>query len=248
MQQYGDATYGDAFADVYDEWYGAVSDVEATVARVAALAAETGGPVLELGVGTGRLAIALAARGVEVHGVDASTEMVDRLRSKAASDAVQVTIGPMDGHEPAGPFGVVFVAFNTLFNLTSAAAQQACMRSVAERLVPGGVFAVEGAVPADTAEAAPAALEVRTVELDRVVLVATERDADGRTVAGQHIELSRTGIRLRPWRIRMATPAELDAMASAAGLTLDAQWSDWSGTPFSDQSAARVALYRRMAP
>jgi len=245
---YGDATYGESFADVYDEWYGDISDTEATVDAVAALAAEAGGPVLELGVGTGRLAIPLATRGIDVEGVDASAEMVRRLQEKPGGERVRVTIGPMEAGEPPGPFGVVFAAFNTFFNLTTATQQAACMQAVAARLRPRGVFAVETVVPADPAPTAGTAIEVRTVEVDRVVLVATAQGDDGRTINGQHIELSEGGIRLRPWRIRVAPPAELDAMAAAAGLALASEAADWRGAPFSEASQTRVAFYRLMPP
>ncbi|MGH2683927.1 MAG: class I SAM-dependent DNA methyltransferase [Actinomycetota bacterium] len=247
MDSYGDATYGDSFADVYDEWYGEASDADATVAAVAALAAEAGGPVLELGVGTGRLAIPLARRGLDVAGVDASAAMVERLLAKPAGERVRVTVGSMQGPEPAGPFGVVFVAFNTFFNLPTESAQVACMRSVAARLHAGGVFAVETVVPGDQRPGGTT-LEVRTVELDRVVVVATAASDDGRTVTGHHIELAEAGIRLRPWRIRMVTPAELDAMAGGAGLRLVSEAADWSGSPFGEGSTTRVAIYRRMPP
>jgi len=245
---YGDATYGDGFADVYDEWYGEISDTEATVDAVAALAADAGGPVLELGVGTGRLAIPLAARGIEVEGVDASAAMVRRLQAKPGGAQVRVTIGPMEAADPPGPFGVVLVAFNTFFNLTALARQEACMQSVAARLGKTGVFAIETVVPAEPAHGSGTALEVRTVELDRVVLVATAHGDDGRTITGQHIELSERGVRLRPWRIRVASPAELDAMAAAAGLALTSEAADWRGAPFTEASQTRVAIYRRMPP
>jgi len=247
VDRYGDATYGDGFADVYDEWYGDISDTEATVDAIAALAAEAGGPVLELGVGTGRLAIPLAARGLEVTGVDASAEMVRRLQAKRGSNHVRVTIGPMEADEPPGPFGVVFAAFNTFFNLTTATQQAACMQAVAARLHERGVFAVEAVVPADPAPTSGTAIEVRTVEVDRVVLVATAQGDDG-TVTGQHIELSERGIRLRPWRIRVTPPAELDDMAAAAGLRLTAEAADWRGAPFTESSHTRVAIYHRMPP
>jgi SAM-dependent methyltransferase len=222
-----------------------VSDVAATVDAIARLAAAIGGPVLELGVGTGRIAVPLAARGVEVHGVDASAEMLRRLADRPGGAAVQAVLGPMDDPVPEGPFAVVFVAFNTFFNLLTTEAQQRCMRSVAGRLLPGGSFVVEASVPGPRPAPGSTTLEVRSVELDRVVLVATAHGADG-VVSGQHIELGEGGIRLRPWRVRMASPEELDQLASAAGLRLVSAWSGWRGEPFDDDSVTRIAVYRPM--
>ena len=247
IEGYGDATYGEGFADVYDDWYADVSDVEATVEKVAALADAIGGPVLELGVGTGRLAIPLADRGVEVHGVDASPAMLARLQANDVTRRVQAFLGPMEGAAPPGPFGVVFVAFNTFFNLVAPGAQDACMRSVAARLRPGGAFVVETFVPDDPPPVGTTSVDVKAVELDRVVLVATVQEAAG-VVAGQHLELAEGGVRLRPWRVRVASPDELDAMAAAAGLQLESAEGGWRGEPFDDDSATRVAVYRRMHP
>jgi SAM-dependent methyltransferase len=146
---YDASTYGERFAEVYDDWYGDVSDIEACTRRLAALsAAHGGGPVLELGIGSGRLALPLARLGVEVHGIDASASMVERLRAKPGGESVTVTIGDMADLALADPppFSVVFVAFNTLFNLATDADQRRCLRRVTEVLAPGGVLVVEAFV------------------------------------------------------------------------------------------------------
>src|SRR4051794_26981843 len=114
MERFDDSSYGDAFADVYDDWYGGISDVAATGGTLAALA--DGRPVLELGVGTGRLAVPLAALGVDVTGIDSSAAMLDVLAGKHG--AVRALRGDMVDDLPTGPFGLAFVAYNTLFNLT----------------------------------------------------------------------------------------------------------------------------------
>ena len=151
MEGYRPSTYGDRFADVYDDWYHDVSDVAATVARVAALAGEPPGPVLELGAGSGRLAIPRAARGLEVWALDASTAMLDRLAGKPGGDRVRVVLGDMAvldvGAGPPGGFAVVLCAFNTLFNLTDGEAQRRCLARVAEVLAPRGRLVVEAFVP-----------------------------------------------------------------------------------------------------
>lgn len=242
---FGPASYGDAFADVYDDWYAGVSDVAGTVARVAALA--TGGPVLELGVGTGRLALPLVAAGCEVHGIDASHAMVERLRAKPGGAAVPVAVGDMAdvaAVAPGGPYAVVLVAFNTLFNLATVGDQRRCLAGVASVLAPGGALVVEAFVPADPAPAG-GELALRGVDAGRVAVVATVTDPDGRTVTGSHVELTADGARLRPWRLRMVPPADLDAMAEAAGLVLAARHAGWRGEPFGPGSGQHVSVYRR---
>jgi SAM-dependent methyltransferase len=245
VEGYGPASYGDAFADVYDEWYEDVSDVEATVDCLARLA--RGGRVLELGIGTGRLALPLAERGVSVEGIDASAAMVAQLRGKAGGERIDVRVGDMAAELPDGPFAVVFAAFNTLFNLPTAAAQARCLALVAERLEPSGCFAVEAFVPDETAYPAGDRIEVRSLTKDRVVLSVSRSRPDEQRAEGHFIDLSETsGVRLRPWSIRYAAPAELDEMAAAAGLGLDARWADWRQTPFSAESPHHVAVYRRV--
>jgi len=238
------AAYGDAIADVYDDWYADVSDVEGTVDTIAALAG--GGPVLELGIGTGRLALPLAAAGVEVHGIDASPAMVDRLRSKPGGDVIPVVVGDMAASLPSVErgFAVVFVAFNTLFNLTEAGAQERCLALVAQALKPDGVFVVEAFVPADDTVAS--GVDVRRIESDEVVLSVFRRAGGDDVVTGSLVSLSSGGgVRLRPWAIRPHAPAQLDAMAAAAGLELVERRGGWHGEPFSGSCDRHVTVYRR---
>jgi SAM-dependent methyltransferase len=240
------STYGERFADVYDEWYGDVSDVVATVEAVATLAGD--GPVLELGVGTGRLAVPLARRGLEVHGIDASPAMLERLAAKAAAAGVTVHAhqGDFAGVDVATPggFAVVLVAFNTLFNLADAGAQQRCLAAVAERLRPDGHLVVEAFVPEPDAATPGGAVTPTLIEADRVVLQVTQSDPEAQTVTGSVVSITEEGIRLRPWRIRWATPVELDGMAARAGLERADRWADWDRRPFDDDSPRHVTLYR----
>ncbi|MFN6120666.1 MAG: class I SAM-dependent DNA methyltransferase, partial [Actinomycetes bacterium] len=150
MRGFRSDSYGDAFADVYDEWYADVTDLDATVAFVAALAGPDGS-VLELGVGTGRLAVPIAARAGRVVGVDTSRRMLEELARSDVDRTVTTVHGDMVDDLPDGPFDVVLAAYNTVFNLTSAERQQACFDQVAARLAPGGRFVVEAFVP-DTAD------------------------------------------------------------------------------------------------
>ncbi len=248
MEGYDASTYGDRFADVYDAWYGEVTDVAACTASLAALAQERGGPVLELGIGSGRLALPLVELGVEVHGIDASAAMVDCLRGKPGGAALPVTIGDMADLALDDPpaFGVVFVAFNTFFNLASEAEQRRCLARVAEVLAPDGAFVLEAFVPSDDVEArATATMAPRRITADEVVLTVCEVDPSSQTISGQHVHLREDGTRLRPWHLRYATPAQLDDLAAAAGLVLERRSAGWAGQTFDDSSGVHVSTYRR---
>ena len=234
--------YGDAIADVYDDWYADVSDVEGTVATVAALAG--GGPVLELGIGTGRLALPLRADGVAVHGVDASAAMVERLRAKPGGEAIPVLVGDFSAQLPEGPFAVVLAAFNTLLNLTAPGALERCLALVHERLAPGGALVVEAFVPAD--ETASSGVEVRHVHPEEVVLSVFRRDPTSDAVTGSFVSLSPAGgVRLRPWAIRAVGPEALDGLAARAGFTRERRDGGWRGEPFDDAADRHVTVYRR---
>lgn len=255
MTAFSAATYGDRFVDVYDDWYGDVTDTDACVAAVARLARSAAGDraprVLELGVGTGRIALPLAAAGIDVTGVDASEAMLDALASKAGGGGVVTPVlgdmadPPLDAGTDGVPvtFDVVLVAYNTLFNLVGDGEQQRCLQRSAERLVPGGAVVIEAFVP-DPDAGSGDAVTARQVTADRVVLSVSRTDADGRLALGQYIDISEQGIRLRPWQVRWSTPSDLDAMARAAGLELSERWADWNGSPFTDEAPAHISVYR----
>jgi len=246
MEGYDSSTYGDRFADVYDDWYGDVTDAEACATRVAALAG--GGPVLELGVGSGRLALPLVARGVAVHGIDSSPEMLARLRAKPHGEAVHLTTGDMADLALADPppFAVVLVAFNTFFNLPSRDAQQRCLGRVAALLAADGLLVIEAFVPPDLGEpGAGSSVTPHRLSADEVVLSVSRHDDREQTITGQHVHITEDGIRLRPWFLRYAPPAELDAMAEAAGLTLAWRHADWEETAFGPEAPVHVSAYGR---
>ena len=249
MDGYGPHTYGDRFADVYDDWYGDASDADATVERVAALAAASGTRrVLELGGGSGGLAVPLAARGIAMWTVDASLAMLRRLRSKPGGDAVHAVVGDMAALplSARARFGVVLCAFNTLFNLTTIEAQRRCLADAAARLDPGGGrLVIESFVaPAnEEGDAAVGAVEPRHIGLDEVVLTISRLDPASHTITGQHVQITEAGIRLRPWMLRYLSPDELDAVASEAGLRLVERHAGWRGEPFTGDSDTHVSTY-----
>jgi hypothetical protein len=228
------STYGERIADVYDDWYADATDVDGTVATVL----RYGGPVLELGIGTGRLALPMVAAGLVVHGVDASPAMVERLRAKPGGDAIPVTIGDFADVPVEGAYGVALLAFNALLNLTNKDAQVRCLRrcgQLADRVI------TETLVPGDDAPAN--GLEVRHVDADEVRLSAY-RIEDG-VVSGSFVSITEAGVRLRPWTVRLALPDELDRVALAAGLVVESRWSGWREEPFVATSERAVTVYRR---
>jgi SAM-dependent methyltransferase len=246
---YTEATYGDAFADVYDDWYGEISDVAATVRLLGALTAP-GANVLELGVGTGRLAIPLAAAVASidavVYGLDASAAMLARLGAKDPQRSVRPVLGEMPSGLPPGPFGLVFVAYNTFFALPTAEQQAACFVAVEQRMADRGCFVIESFVPTEDATDGASTVTVRSITADRVVLSVAHANQAAQTMEGQYIDITQAGgVRLRPWAIRYATPAQLDAMAASAGLGLVARWGSFAGERFDSDSPRQVSAYAR---
>lgn len=242
------AAYGDAFADVYDAWYGDLSDVDATVAAIERLG--PGRRLLELGVGTGRIALPLAAAGFDVVGVDASQAMLGALRAKEGAEAVTVVLGDMaDLASIDGPFDVVLVTFNTLFNLTTEAEQQRCLEGVAGLLADDGMFVVEAFVPSPEPEDLDIGSEERSDGAGGTITTRVVRDPMIQVVTGEHIHRRAGGdASVRSWQIRYLYPEQLDAMAAAAGMARSARWADWDGTDIDPGSARHISIYRPRRP
>jgi len=236
-------SYGEGMADVYDEWY-SLSDWRGAVARLRRWAGDR--PVLELGVGTGRLAVPLAEAGVEVWGLDASPAMLERLRARPGGEAVHAVVGDMAelALDPPRPFGLVFAAYNSLFNLTTEADQRRCLERVHQVVAPDGHLVLEVAVL--SSESPDQEVSVRSLAMDRVVLSVSRRNRATQTVAGQFVDITESGIRLRPWQIRYLSPAQLDALAADAGFALVGRWRGWREQTFDDLSDRHVSLYRRV--
>jgi SAM-dependent methyltransferase len=249
VEGYDAATYGDRFADVYDDWYDDPPATEATVAdlvvRARAAAGDDGRTprVLELGVGTGRLAIPLAAAGLDVTGLDASAAMLEQLAAKPDGAAVTTVVGDMAGPLPDGPFDLVVVARNTFFNLTTEAAQRACLTEVARVLAPTGRLVVEAFVPTDD-DGPTSAVEVRRITADRVLLFVDRHDPGSGEAWSSFVDISPEGIKLRPCHVRYLRPADLDALAGRCGLVLGERVEDWTGAPFDGDSPHHVSSYR----
>jgi SAM-dependent methyltransferase len=242
MTDYAASTYGDQIAEVYDVLFR--EHDPAAIETLADLAGQ--GPVLELGIGTGRLALPLAERGVVVHGIDASPAMVEKLRSKLGGAKIPVTVGDFSVVTTDQRYSLVFVAFNTFFGLQTQEEQVRCFRHVASLLCKGGAFLIEAFVPDLGRFDRGQRLAVSRVDPDRVWLEAARHEASTQVVDSQLVAISQQGVRLFPIRIRYAWPSELDLMAQVAGLRLRDRWSNWKRQAFSSGSAVHVSVYERV--
>jgi SAM-dependent methyltransferase len=245
MEGYGASTYGDAIADVYDDWYQGFFDVDQTVAVLTELAA--GGRVLELAIGTGRVAIPLAARGVELVGVDASERMVAKLRDKPGGASIPVTIGDFSDVPVEGRFSLIYLVFTTLFALPTQGDQIRCLQGVSEHLEPGGRFLMDAFVPDLSRFRNHQTVTTERVEVDQVLLDASRHDPVAQRIDSSHVFITADGVRLFPVSLRYAWPAELDAMALVAGLRLADRWAGYDRSPFTANSTRHVSVYVKQA-
>ena len=242
MEGYGAATYGDAIADVYDQWYLTRLDPTAAVDLLAELAGS--GAALELGIGTGRVALPLAARGIEVSGIDASEEMVTRLRAKPGGAEIPVTIGDFADVDFERSFSLIYIPFTTLFALESQTAQIRCLKNVTRHLEPGGHFVMDAFVPDLSRFQNDQSISVQQITVDHVMLDVGRHDPVNQRIESSHVVFSREGVRLYPVSVRYAWPAELDAMAQVAGMELEDRYADYDRSPFEATSRRHVSVYR----
>src|SRR5262245_52748579 len=239
MKQYTAETYGEHAAAVYDDWH---RDYE--TAAIDVLVESAGeGIALELGIGSGRIALPLAERGVQVHGIDAAPSMVARLRAKAGSERIEVTIGDFAEVKVQGEFSLIYVVFNTFFALLTQEAQVRCFRNVAAHLAPNGCFLIEAFVPDLKRFDGEQTNRVSKVAIDYIELDVSQHERADQRVIGHKVVISDGDIRLFPVQLRYAWPAELDLMAQLAGLRLRERWSDWKRSPFTSQSGMHISLY-----
>lgn len=241
MEGYEPPTYGDRVADRYDTWYPEADEGAADF--LAELAGP--GPVLELAVGSGRMALPLVERGLEVHGIDASEAMVEKLQARLGGDKVEVTIGDFADVRVEGRFPLVFVAFNTFFALLTQEDQVRCFRNVAEHLTDDGAFVIEAFVPDLSRFDRGQRVQTPAVELDRAWLEVSVHDGANQRIATQIVEMAEGGIGLYPVDLRYAWPSELDLMAQLAGLRLRDRCADWLKSPFGSDSVKHVSVYGR---
>jgi SAM-dependent methyltransferase len=235
-------SFGEVDAATYDDFLR--GDEEATVAFLERLARD--GPALELAIGTGRIALPLAARGVRVDGIDFSPAMVARLRAKPGGDQIAVTIGDFADVAVSGAYRLIFVVYNTLFNLLTQDDQVRCFENVAAHLTDDGVFVVEAFVPTYlTRLRDDQYVDAERIDVDEVRLDVGRHDPVTQLLDESHVVLSSAGVRVAPIVTRYAWPSELDLMARIAGLRLENRWSGWQEEPFTATSRRHVSVYRR---
>jgi SAM-dependent methyltransferase len=234
-------TYGERMAEIYDQWPSVPKNTDAIVASLIRLAG--GGPILELGIGTGRIALPLAQRGLHVHGIDASPAMVAQIRQKPGGEDIPVTIGNFADMAIKGHFRLIFVVFNTFFGLLSQDDQVRCFQGVAQHLTDDGVFVLEAFVPDLSRYDRGQRVEARQVETDQIHLATSVHDPVQQRVMTQQVVLTERGIRLYPVQSRYAWPSELDLMARLAGLQLRHRWAGWDDEPFTAGSESHVSVY-----
>lgn len=242
MKEYIESTYGDRLADVYDEWFGPVED--GLIDRLVELA--EGGRALEMGIGTGRVALPLAARGIEVHGIDASEAMVTKLRARPGGEAISVTMGNFADFQVEGEFSLVFVVFNTFFGLQTQEEQVRCFRNVADHLADGGTFVLEAFVPDLKRFTGGQEVRTREVTSEHVSVQISLHDPVLQRVKSQHVVLTNGQVKLYPVEIRYCWPSELDLMAQLAGLRLLHRWGTWTRGEFTASSEKHISVYDRL--
>ena len=240
---YDASTYGEAIAEIYDDLYPSLD--ERAVRVLADLA--RGGLALELGIGTGRVALPLAAAGVRVEGIDASPAMVEQLRAKPGGDAIPVAIGDFADLPADGEYDLVYVAFNTLYLLANQEEQVRCFEGVARHLKPGGAFVVEGFVPDLSRYRDGQYVSAPRIGVGAVGIDVSHLDAVAQVITAEHVYLAHDYVRVYPVRLRYAWPSELDLMARCAGLRLRERWAGWDRGAFTDRSTWQVAIYERPA-
>ena len=237
-----DMSFDERAARSYDD--SQRGDETPAVAFLARLAQQ--GPALELGIGTGRIALPLVASGIAVDGIDISQAMVDQLRGKPGGDQLSVTIGDFADVAVAGDYRLIYVVFNTFFNLLTQDDQVRCFENVAAHLTEDGVFVTEAYVPAFLYRLRnDQYVDVESVDVDEVRLDVLRHDGATQMLDESHVTLSAAGVSLNPIVQRYAWPSELDLMARVAGLRLKERWGDWSRDPFTSASSNCISVYGR---
>jgi SAM-dependent methyltransferase len=239
-----DGYFGERVAARYDESSAEMFDpavVEPVVDVLADLAGD--GRALEFGIGTGRVALPLARRGVPVHGIELSKAMAARLRAKPGGDDIGVTIGDFATATVDATFSVAYLVFNTIGNLTTQAAQVACFRNAAAHLEPGGCFVIEVGVPA--LQWLPPGETARVFHISETRWGIDEYDVAGQGLRSHHFEVIDGSVEHFSVPLRYVWPSELDLMAQLAGMGLHERWSDWSREPFTSDSRKHVSVWEK---
>jgi SAM-dependent methyltransferase len=243
-----DGWFGEEVASTYDADAATMFEPAALEPAIAFLADLAGdGPALELAIGTGRVAVPLAARGIRVAGIDLSRAMVARLRTKPGGDeaSIPVAIGDIATTRVlgSGSFTLVYLVFNTITNLTTQDAQVDCFANAAVHLAPGGCFVVETFVPA--LRRLPRGERFVQFEVSDTHIGIDEYDVANQGLVSHHTTFADGAARRVSVPFRYVWPAELDLMARLAGMRLRERWADWSRAPFTSESESHVSVWER---
>jgi SAM-dependent methyltransferase len=237
------AFFGDRYAHEYDER--TTLDPAPAVEFLAGLVPD-GGRVLELAIGTGRVAIPLAGRGIDVEGIEGSAAMVERMRAKPGGSSIPTVVGDMADVGVSCTFQLAYLVFNTLFNLPSQARQVDCFRNVAKVLEPGGVFVIECFIQDVTEFDRGQRVATRALSEDAVAMEFLLHDPVEQAVTYQRVTFDAEGTTMRPLRLRYCWPSELDLMAQLAGMRLRERYDDWDRSPFTGASRSHVSVYEKV--
>jgi len=233
--------YGARWAENYDEWHAGMMDDDGAVAKLAELAGD--GPLLEFGVGTGRLAVPLAEKGHDVVGVDVSEDMLAQLAKK--TDAVTTIVGDMTTVRVDREFAVAFIAFSSILVLPTQEDQVRLFRNAAAHLGSGGRFVLETMVVVGAKPGDQGSFRVARIENDRLTVVAGTIDPVTQFHTGMWAVLEPDGTKFYPIHGRGVTHHEMDLMAQLAGLELEHRWGDWKEAPFTGTSTTHISIYRK---
>ena len=238
--------FGERVAERYDESSADMFEpavVDPIVDFLADLAGS--GAALELGIGTGRIALPLAQRGIRVHGIDLSEAMVARLRAKPGIEDIEVTMGDFATTRVEGTFSVAYLVFNTIHNLTTQDEQVACFQNVAAHLEPGGCFVIEVGVP--QLQRLQPGETIRAFDVSETHLGFDEYDVASQRLISHHYSVVDGKLELHSVPFRYVWPAELDLMARLAGMSLRERWGDWNREPFTSESRKHVSVWEKAA-
>ena len=238
-----DGYFGEAVADTYDEDHGGTDPglIQQTVDCLLDLTC--GGSALEFAIGTGRIALPMAERGASLKGIELSSAMVKKLREKEVGPSIEVAIGDMTSTQVSGEFSLVFLVFNTIYNLTTQQAQINCFRNAARHLRPQGRFLIETFVP--PIQKIPHGEKRLAFASSRDHFGIDEFDIASQTFTSNHVWMKDDRHEFLSIPFRYAWPAELDLMANIAGLELEHRWSDWDRSPYDFMSTKHISVWRK---
>jgi SAM-dependent methyltransferase len=237
-----DGYFDEQVAATYDDG-GPMFDAAVITRTVDFLAKLAGGRTLEFGIGTGRIALPLAQRGIHVHGIELSSAMTARLRAKPGGDEIGVTIGDFSTATVAGSFSLVYLVYNTIENLTTQAAQVTCFRNASAHLEPGGLFVIEVEVP--QLRRLPPGDSFRVFSASEDYFGIDEIDVVTQRAVSHHLSIVDGELDRWSMPFRYVWPSELDLMAQLAGMSLRERWGDWNSEPFTSESRKHVSVWEK---